>query len=340
MGFRGYWFNNSGTYRTNKYPHCYVGIKLPGGAIWGSFNKYDGTKRIAYGNFNKYDGTKRIAYGNFNKYDGTKRIRYGSFSKYDGTIKPAWGVFGGDIVTHTVTTFAQAEGTDLRVETQWHKLEGIPIDNATPLYDATGHKMQNPNYVIDLYYKIIVPAVNKDSIDVFFTTRGKERHTNLSLLCQQLAGSPTFINKWGDPMGAVFGSNPSRGIMFLPSFNNIDSLPSGTVLGNIKDYWAKDFQGMNDSGYGNVFLNSFSRESSIANNLLLTGVSYTDTSITYSINPSFATCGIPITDTSASKKYLMPELRSGFVLIDNINLYNVDTYSCGALYMCLDVHKI
>lgn len=313
MGFRGYWFNNSGTYRTNKYPHCYVGIKLPSGAIWGGFSKYDGTKRIGYG----------------------------GFSKYDGSIKPAWGVFGGGIVTHTVTTFAQAEGTDFRVETQWHKLEGIPVDNATPLYDATGHKMENPNYVIDLYYKIIVPAVGKDAINVFFRY-GDYSHTDLSLLCQQLGGSNTFINKWGHSMGAIFGSNPSRSIMFLPSFNDIDSLPSGTVLGNINDYWAKNFKGIDDNQFtpiDSVFLNAASVESDTAHNLLLSGVSYTDTSITYSINPSFATCGIPVTATD-NRKYFMPELRSGFVLIDNINLHNVDTYTFGALYMCLDVHKI
>ena len=316
MGFRGYWFNNSGTYRTNKYPHCYVGIKVPGGAIWGGFSKYDGTKRIGYG----------------------------GFSKYNGLIKPSWGVFGGGIVTHTVTTFAQAEGTDFRVETEWHKLEGIPVDNATPLYDATGHKMESPNYVIDLYYKIIVPAVGKDSINVFFKPYGNRdyTHTDLSLLCQQLGGSPTFVNNVGSSMGAIFGSNPSRSIMFLPSFNNIDSLPGGTVLGNINDYWAENFQGIKDLGNNSVFLNTASVESDTAHNLLLSGVSYTDTSITYSINPSFATCGIPVIATD-NRKYLMPELRSGFVLIDNIDLYlfRTQTYgNFGALYMCLDVHKI
>ena len=331
MGFRGFWFNNSQQFNTNKHPHCYIGtIKKLSDVIWGCFSKYDGTKRITYGNFSKYDGTKRITYGNF--------------SKYDGKVKPTWGVFGGGIVTHTVTTFAQAEGTDFRVETQWHKLEGIPIDNATPLYDATGHKMENPNYVIDLYYKIIVPAVGKDALDVFFKEHGRYyNHTNLSLLCKQLGGSPTFINKNGDPMGAIFGSNPSRGIMFLPSFNNIDSLPSGTVLGNINEYWAEDFQGIEDIGHGYngyPFLNAYSNETDTAHNLLLSGVSYTDTSITYSINPSFATCGIPVTDTNTRIKYLMPELRSGFVLTDNIELYQVGTYSFGALYMCLDVHKI
>ena len=317
MGFRGFWFNNSQQFNTNKHPHCYIGtIKKLSDVIWGCFSKYDGTKRITYGNF----------------------------SKYDGKVKPTWGVFGGGIVTHTVTTFAQAEGTDFRVETQWHKLEGIPIDNATPLYDATGHKMENPNYVIDLYYKIIVPAVGKDALDVFFKEHGRYyNHTNLSLLCKQLGGSPTFINKNGDPMGAIFGSNPSRGIMFLPSFNNIDSLPSGTVLGNINEYWAEDFQGIEDIGHGYngyPFLNAYSNETDTAHNLLLSGVSYTDTSITYSINPSFATCGIPVTDTNTRIKYLMPELRSGFVLTDNIELYQVGTYSFGALYMCLDVHKI
>ena len=317
MGFRGFWFNNSQQFNTNKHPHCYIGtIKKLSDVIWGCFSKYDGTKRITYG----------------------------GFSKYDGTVKPTWGVFGGGIVTHTVTNFAQAEGTDFRVETQWHKLDGIPIDNATPLYDATGHKMENPNYVIDLYYKIIVPAVGKDALNVFFKEHGRyNNHTNLSLLCKQLGGSPTFINENGDPMGAIFGSNPSRGIMFLPSFNDIDGLPIGTVLGNINEYWAEDFQGIEDTGQGYngyPFLNTYSNENDTAHNLLLSGVSYTDTSITYSINPSFATCGIPVTDTNTRIKYLMPELRSGFVLTDNIDLYQVGTYSFGALYMCLDVHKI
>ena len=317
MGFRGFWFNNSQQFNTNKHPHCYIGtIKKLSDVIWGCFSKYDGTKRITYGDF----------------------------SKYDGTVKPTWGVFGGGIVTHTVTTFAQAADTDFRIETEWHKLEGIPIDNATPLYDATGHKMENPNYVIDLYYKIIVPAVGKDATDVFFRKHDRyNKHTNLSLLCKQLGGSPTFINEHGDPMGAIFGSNPSRGIMFLPSFNDIDGLPNGTVLGNINEYWAEDFQGIQNIGQGYngyVFLNTYSNETDTANNLLLSGVSYTDTSITYSINPSFATCGIPITDTNTKIKYLMPELRSGFVLTDNIDLYKVETYSFGALYMCLDVHKI
>ena len=47
MGFRGYWFNNSGTYRTNKYPHCYVGIVKPSGALWGGFGKYDEQQELA-----------------------------------------------------------------------------------------------------------------------------------------------------------------------------------------------------------------------------------------------------------------------------------------------------
>ena len=313
MGFRGYWFNNSGAYRTNKYPHCYVGIKkLDAGAIWGGFSKYDGTKRVGYG----------------------------GFTKYNGSIKPAWGVFGGGIVTHTTTTFAQAADTSFRIETQWHKLEGIATDNATPLYDATGHKMENPNYVIDLYYKIIVPAVGKTPTEVFFNSNLK---TDLTLLCKELQGSTTFIeNDNNTAKGAVFGSNPTRGTMFLPSFTDIDSLPGGTVLGTLTSdaFWTYYFQGMVGmySPYNKPFLNTIGKESDTPHNLLLSGVSYTDTSITYSINPSFATCGIPVTATD-NNKYIMPELRSGFVLIDNFAAKSTLQYF-GALYMCLDVHKI
>lgn len=329
MGFRGYWFNNSGTYRTNKYPHCYVGIKkLDAGAIWGGFGKYDGTKRISWGGFTKYDGTKRIGYG--------------GFGKYNGSIKPAWGVFGGDIVTHTTTTFVQAEDTSFRVESSWHKLEGIATDTATPLYDATGHKMENPNYVIDLYYKIIVPAVGKTATEVFFNSRLR---SDLTLLCKELQGSATFISSVDSNTsvkGAIFGSNPTRGTMFLPSFSDISNLPTGTVLGNLaSDYlWADGFQGMvgTFSSLNKPFLNTIGTQSTISHDLLLSGVSYTDTSITYTINPSFATCGIPVTVTDNSK-YLMPELRSGFVLIDNFVADNTLPYF-GALYMCLDVHAI
>ena len=324
MGFRGYWFNNSGTYRTNKYPHCYVGIVKPSGAIWGGFGKYDGTTRISYGGFGKYDGTKRVGYG--------------GFGKYDGTVRPVWGSYGGDIVTHTVTTFAQAVDTDFRVETEWHKLEGIINGNETPLYDATGHKMENPNYVIDLYYKVIVPAVGKTAMEVFFNN-GYYKRTDLSLLCEQLSGSNTFIDGYGASKGAVFGSNPTRGIMFLPSFTGSNNLPTGTVIGNTNDWWSHEFHGIDNNSYSAPFLNTFNNDSSTPHNLLLSGVVYTNTSITYSINPSFAACGIPITDTNSGIKYLMPELRSGFVMIDNLNTDRAIPYF-GALYMCLDAHKI
>ena len=249
-------------------------------------------------------------------------------------------------MTHTVTTFAQAVDTSFRVETQWHKLEGIATDNAIPLYDATGHKMENPNYVIDLYYKIIVPAVGKTAMEVFFNDK---LATDLTLLCNELQGSATFIANghhyiydYTTVKGAIFGSNPARGVMFLPSFNNINSLPSGTVIGNLTSdaFWADKFKGMVDeySKLDKPFLNTIGKESDTPNNLLLSGVSYTDTSITYSINPSFATCGIPVSVTD-NNKYLMPELRSGFVLIDNCYLNSTLPYF-GALYMCLDVHKI
>ena len=77
MCFRRYWFNNSVTYRTNKYPHCYAGIVKPSGAIWGGFGKDDGTVRPVFGGFGKYDGTVRPVFG--------------GFGKYDGTVRPIWG---------------------------------------------------------------------------------------------------------------------------------------------------------------------------------------------------------------------------------------------------------
>ena len=332
MGFRGYWFNNSGTYRTNKYPHCYVGIVKPSGAIWGGFGKYDGTKRISYGGFCKYDGTKRIGYG--------------GFGKYDGTVRPVWGSYGGDIVTHTVTTFAQAVDTDFRVETEWHKLEGIINGNETPLYDATGHEMRNPNYVIDLYYKLIAPGEEKSSLPLFF----KYNFTDLTTLAEEVGGSAVFGYNRDDKItykGLILGKNPRHYAMKLPTFSNISSIPTGTEIGNLYNesmFWTSYFKNVEGNYSENYpFLNTKRSATYQQGGALLSGATQKPVDggsgyfVDYTINPSFATCGLPV--RKDDRYYLMPELRTGFVMIDNLYMVPGNAFVC-ALYMCLDIHKI
>ena len=330
MGFRGYWFNNSGTYRTNKYPHCYVGIVKPSGALWGGFGKYDGTTRISWGGFGNYDGTKRISWG--------------GFGNYDGTVRPVWGSFGGDIMTHTVRPDGFDTTANFRIEKEWHKLEGTLNGNEKPLYDATGHKMENPNYVIDLYYKLIAPGEEKSSLPLFF----KYDLTDLTTLAEEVGGSAVFgYSKDGyiTYKGLILGKSPRHYAMKLPTFSNISSIPTGTEIGNLTNdnFWTSYFQYMDWSDPNYVFLNTKRRHTDTQGNTLLSGATQKPVDgdsgyfVDYTINPSFATCGLPV--TRDDRNYLMPELRTGFVMIDNLYMRAGNAFVC-ALYMCLDIHKI
>ena len=316
MGFRGYWFNNSGTYRTNKYPHCYVGIVKPGGAIWGGFGKYDGTVRPVFG----------------------------GFGKYDGTVRPVWGSFGGDIMTHTVRPDGFDTTANFRIEKEWHKLEGTLNGNEKPLYDATGHYMENPNYVIDLYYKLIAPGEEKSSLPLFF----KYDYTDLTKLAEEVGGSTVFGYRYSNYVtykGLILGKEPRHYAMKLPTFSNISNIPTGTEIGNLvgNSFWNSYFQCTDWNGDNYVFLNTKRHHSNTQGSTLLSGATQKPVDgdsgyfVDYTVNPSFATCGLPI--TRDDRNYLMPELRTGFVMIDNLYMLAGNNFVC-ALYMCLDIHKI
>ena len=318
MGFRGYWFNNSGTYQTNKYPHCYVGIVKPSGALWGGFGKYDGTVRPVFG----------------------------GFGKYDGTVRPVWGTYGGDIMTHTVRPDGFDTTANFRIEKEWHKLEGTLNGNEKPLYDATGHKMENPNYVIDLYYKLIAPGEEKSSLPLFF----KYDRTDLTKLAEEVGGSAVFgyrdyNSNYITYKGLILGKEPRHYAMKLPTFSNISNIPTGTEIGNLTNdnFWTSYFQNMEDRGDNWSFLNTKKRASDTQGNTLLSGATQKPVDgdsgyfVDYTINPSFATCGLPV--TRDDRNYLMPELRTGFVMIDNLYMLQGNNFVC-ALYMCLDIHKI
>ena len=346
MGFRGYWFNNSGTYRTNKYPHCYVGIVKPSGAIWGGFGKYDGTVRPVFGGFGKYDGTVRPVFGGFGKYDGTVRPVFGGFGKYDGTVRPIWGSFGGDIMTHTVRPDGFDTTANFRIEKEWHKLEGTLNGNERPLYDATGHYMENPNYVIDLYYKLIAPGEEKSSLPLFF----KYNCTDLTTLAEEVGGSTVFGDSRDGNItykGLILGKSPRHYAMKLPTFSNISNIPTGTEIGNLpegRSFWTSYFWSVGGNWSENYpFLNTRRTTVDTQGGALLSGATQKPVDgdsgyfVDYTINPSFATCGLPV--TRDDRNYLMPELRTGFVMIDNLYMVRGNTFVC-ALYMCLDIHKI
>ena len=133
--------------------------------------------------------------------------------------------------------------------------------------------------------------------------------------------------------------------MKLPKFSNISNIPTGTEIGNLTDrsFWTSYFQCMDWADPNYVFLNTKRHHSDTQGNTLLSGATQKPVDgdsgyfVDYTVNPSFATCGLPV--TRDDRNYLMPELRTGFVMIDNLYMVTGNAFVC-ALYMCLDIHKI
>ena len=62
MGFHGYYFNIKSGYITNKYPHCYVGIKR-NGVKWGLYNRIS-NHDYKWGIYNRISD-KSCCWGNY-----------------------------------------------------------------------------------------------------------------------------------------------------------------------------------------------------------------------------------------------------------------------------------
>lgn len=354
MGFRGFWFNNSQQFNTNKHPHCYIGtIKKLSDVIWGALNNITSNNyTTVWGALNKITKTNySTVLGTFN-------------STTNSNYNTVWGDYGGDEMVRSALGFNNLSD-NFAIENLWHKLPGAYTDNQVILYDANGKKMDNPKYVINIFYKLILPATyesNEDTNLVMYTTdvvtasgSYNYRASTLSKLCKDIVGIPCMYDRYNQPHCIITGSSPTN-YLALPSNSELgfdSNLPVGTDIvdldgtssytwGYSNSYYFRNTANAYDTSH---YLNLSNGVKSTINTALLTSVNYSNGLVHYGINPSQATCGLPFKYNDSSVKALMPSLFTGYIMQTSfLNTYlnnsSPDKTLTGALYICLGVSKI
>lgn len=354
MGFRGYWFNNSQQFNTNKHPHCYIGtIKKLSDVIWGALNNITNPNyTTVFGALNK------ITKNNYNTV-------WGAFnSTTNSNYNTVWGDYGGDEMIRSALGFNNLSN-NFAIENLWHKLPGVYTDDQVNLYDANGKLMSNPKYVINIFYKLIIPSTyesNQDTNLVMYTTDAVtssgsyySRASTLSKLCNDIVGIPCMYDKYNQPHCIITGSSPTN-YLSLPSSSELgfdSNLPAGTDIVDLAGYsnytWGYNnsdyFKSTADANDTSHYLNLSSGVTKTINKALLTSVNYSDGLVHYGINPSQATCGLPFKYRDEYVKALMPNLFTGYIMQTSfLNTYERNTSPdktlTGALYICLGVSKI
>ena len=333
MGFHGFWDNKQKQkYITLKYPHCYIGV----------------IRELLGGTAN---------YGHYKKLNTDKYANYGSY--------------GSSAMIHNVTNFTADQSDTFLIENSWNKLQGVDDPNTTMrLWDFAGNKMDTYDYIIDIYYKLIIPkyrTINDNNpgeglLSMYKLNRvdgwgDKYYATTTEYLASKLGGVATM--KVTDQSSSaynyrcvVFGRHPSDSAMDLPSDSVLGydaNFTEGTVLDNLGgyDYWDAFFQKPHfpyEGNNGNKFL-ATSEDYGNSVSSMLNNVTYTSGGANYSVDPSASACGIPFNIRNPEdndKKFYMPELFKGFAMINNlrdIGLSGGSLPDIGALYMCLGVHQ-
>ena len=372
MGFRGFWFNNSQQFNTNKHPHCYIGtIKKLSDVIWGTLNNITNPNyTTVLGALNKITKNNyNTVWGDFNSTTNSNyNTVWGALNNItNNNYNTVWGDYGGDEMIRSALGFNNLSN-NFSIENLWHKLPGTYTTDQVNLYDANGKLMDNPKYVIDIYYKLIIPSTyeaNEDTNLVMYTddyvkSSGSTyyRVSTLRKLCNEIVGIPCMHDRHGEPHCIITGTSPTN-YLALPDSSTLgfnSNLPLGT-----------DIVALNDSNYtwgynnSNYFRNTASTDSYTndyahylnlssgirdrVNNALLTSVNYSNGLVHYGINPSQATCGLPFTYRDKDVHALMPSLFTGYIMQTSFyNLYprggSPDKTLTGALYICLGVSAI
>jgi hypothetical protein len=251
------------------------------------------------------------------------------------------------------------------IENLWHKLPGAYTTDQVNLYDANGKKMDNPKYVINIFYKLILPSTyeaNEDTNLVMYTTDAVtasgsyySRASTLSKLCNDIVGIPCMYDRYNQPHCIITGSSPTN-YLALPSSSELgfdSNLPVGTDIVDLANNSSYTWGYSNSSYFRNTantsdtshYLNLSKGVASTINTALLTSVNYSNGLVHYGINPSQATCGLPFKYSDKNVKALMPSLFTGYIMQTSfLNTYQRNTTPdktlTGALYICLGVSKI
>lgn len=310
--FKGYFINKNSTC---KYPHCYVRLIqsiLGTDIIWG-----------VYLNKKKTD----VVWGAYLNKKQTDVI---------------WGDYsGGGHMTHNITASDCTMLNNLfMIENTWHKLQGTnPGNLQSYLYDGLLEYMNNPEWIIDIYYKLIVcrPDNWTNAKNALNSNNGK---VNLRLFT--IPGfTPSFAD--ADTSGVYYGGyieNPSSPFD-LPPINTLtdgnpsvqfpdgmlfDSFPVGSGV-----IWNDSLGNGIMEGYRNgSFLNLAYDNTGIG--MMRECEQYNAGVITYVIDPSAIGLGIPYINNTY--KGALPKLFTGFICAPQRKQAN------GFLYLCLGVHHI
>lgn len=344
MASRGYWFNKiKQKYTTNKYPHCYVGVinKLNDtSSYWGVLNKQGICSHFS--TLNK----KGISayFGNDN--EEVYNMLY-SFTKN---------------LNQTDFYYDFRDGFNMAVEKEWHMVDpiSIPTSNKTDLYDVELNKLNDSDYGIRLFYKLVLPLSSfSDSGITNNDLLAKYNNAYYSTTFERASiGSPClpFYNYSSSGLrclkGLVLDKNlTASGAYQIPSNNilNNTSIPNSdfAVGATIADGYAgfkldgKTFSIRNDAS---IIPSTYTKFNSpnylfMSRSLEVTdgyqgfqGMQVSDTTVTYSVDTSAALMNIPVySNNSSTNLKFMPRLFEPFGLMlfaeGNIGrLYN-DNYT-------------
>lgn len=340
MAFKGYFFNKiNKKYLTCKYPHCYVGTinNIITSSYWGTLNKQGINSHFS--TLNK----KGISayFGNDN--EEANNMLY-SFTKN---------------LNQTDFYYDFRDGFNMAVEKEWHMVDpiSIPTSNKTDLYDVELNKLDDSNYAIRIFYKLVLPLssfsdsgiTNNDLLTSYNNNYFSTTFEKASI------GSPClpFFNYSDSGLrclkGLVLDKNlTASGAYQLPSNNilNNTSIPKSAfaVGATIADGYAgfkidrKTFSIRNDASINSSYdtFNSpnylfMSRSLDVTEGYQgFQGMQVSDTTVTYSVDTSAELMNIPVySNNSSTNLKFMPRLFEpfGLMLFANGNIgrvYNDD----------------
>lgn len=306
--FKGYFINKNSTC---KYPHCYVKMVQPvitnTDTIWGCYNPLK-----------------------------EKDVIWGCYLP----IKEAnviWGTYdGGGTVTHNITA-ADCTNIDnyFMIENTWHKIPGSYAGNLqSALYDANNQKMDNPDFIIDIYYKLICARPDNWANAVQLLNPSSDR-IDLSIFANY-GFTPSFkYDNVGIRYSGAYIENPTTPFD-LPSDSILKDgytsvqFPTGMYFDTLPNEAWDGYGPGNNSNLNSdfKFIHVAGRQSS--NSMMPTCDQFVQGTITYAVDPSVGAMGFPFS-APYNTRY-MPRLFTGML--------GAHTWKKlpGVLYICLGVH--
>ena len=317
MAFRCYWFNKiKQKYTTNKYPHCYIGVinKLDDtSSYWGVLNKQGISSH-----FSALNKKGISAYFGNNNEEENNMLH--SFTKN---------------LNQTDFYYDIRDGFNMAVEKEWHMVDpiSIPTSNKTDLYDVELNKLNDSDYGIRLFYKLVLPLssfsdsgiTNNDILKAYNYHRTTTfENATIGVPCINIKSSELLC-----PKGLIINKNltssgayqlPSNNILNNTSIPNSDFAVGATIAEGYERYESnyKYYSLRSDYSAENyLFMSKSMSENNPSQGFQ--GMQVSDTTVTYSVDTSAALMNLPVySNNSSNNLKFMPRLFEPFGLM----LYN------------------